>query len=226
MNTSLTIAAFAAKAKKVNELSASRGRMIFALDATGSRQPTWNLAKSMQRDMLAEAAKIGTLDVALSYFRNSRHDHDMRFSDFTSDPNSLIELMNGIDCEFGPTQIIGMISHALFLHSQEPINAMVYIGDNQEEDDFSFYDMCRRVASSGMKLFIFHELNSETARRDAEIFRKGAELAGGAYMEFSEGSAKELRELLLAVAAFATGGLKALGNQNSNAARLLLTQLK
>jgi hypothetical protein len=42
------------------------------------------------------------------------------------------------------------------------------------------------------------------------LFRKIAELSGGAYAQFNEGTAHELKELLGMVAAYATGGLPAL----------------
>ena len=46
-----------------------RGRLIFALDATMSRQPTWDTACALQADMFREAASIGGLDIQLVYFR-------------------------------------------------------------------------------------------------------------------------------------------------------------
>ena len=46
-----------------------RGRLIFALDATMSRQPTWDTACALQADMFREAAAAGGLDIQLVYFR-------------------------------------------------------------------------------------------------------------------------------------------------------------
>src|SRR5438477_10017131 len=46
-----------------------RGRLIFALDATMSRQPTWDTACRLQAEMFREAAAIGGLDVQLVYYR-------------------------------------------------------------------------------------------------------------------------------------------------------------
>ena len=46
-----------------------RGRLVFALDATMSRQPTWDSACALQADMFREAASIGGLDIQLVYFR-------------------------------------------------------------------------------------------------------------------------------------------------------------
>ena len=49
-----------------------RGRLVFALDATMSRQPTWDSACALQADMFREAASIGGLDIQLVYFRGLR----------------------------------------------------------------------------------------------------------------------------------------------------------
>ena len=46
-----------------------RGKLIFAMDATMSRQPSWDRALSIQAEMFAETARIGGLDVQLVYFR-------------------------------------------------------------------------------------------------------------------------------------------------------------
>ena len=45
-----------------------RGRLIFALDATMSRQPTWDTALKLQAEMFEEAGKVGGLDIHSSTF--------------------------------------------------------------------------------------------------------------------------------------------------------------
>src|SRR6516165_9316393 len=45
------------------------GRLIFALDATASRQPTWDTACQLQAEMFREVSGIGPLDVQLVYYR-------------------------------------------------------------------------------------------------------------------------------------------------------------
>ena len=47
----------------------ARGRLIFALDATMSRQPTWDRACQLQAGMFAE---VGGLEVQLVYYRGPR----------------------------------------------------------------------------------------------------------------------------------------------------------
>ena len=49
----------------------TRGRLLFALDATASRQLTWDSACQVQAAMFREAAAIGGLDVQLGLLPRS-----------------------------------------------------------------------------------------------------------------------------------------------------------
>jgi hypothetical protein len=60
----------------------------------------------------------------------------------------------------------------------------------------------------------------------AETFIEMARLTKGAHCRFGPGAAKQLAELLRAVAAFAVGGVKALESQNTAGAKLLLGKMK
>jgi hypothetical protein len=211
------------KAGAVAKANAPRARIVFALDATASREPTWQMAKQLQAQMLQEAARIGTLDVSLAFFRGL---DDTNFSEFTSSADHLVDLMNQIRCEMGTTQIGTILHHSLKLHNESPIAAIVFIGDTYEENgiggaaEFS----ASQLKAAGVPLFVFHEGKVCEGK-----LRNLADLSGGAYASFREGSASELAELLKSIAAFATGGLKALeakANSGSSSARLLLTQLK
>src|SRR6476620_10237582 len=62
------IDAFVSRARAL-AASANGGRLILALDATMSRQPTWDLACSLQGEMFDAVAKAGGLSVQLAYFR-------------------------------------------------------------------------------------------------------------------------------------------------------------
>ena len=60
---------FLSRASKVPVPSqGGRGRLIFALDATMSRQPTWDMAQTLQQRMFEETEALGGLDVQLVYF--------------------------------------------------------------------------------------------------------------------------------------------------------------
>src|SRR5579864_1892099 len=50
----------------------ARGRLIFALDATASRQPSWDNACRLQGEMFEATAALGGLDVQLVFYRGFR----------------------------------------------------------------------------------------------------------------------------------------------------------
>src|ERR1043166_5900078 len=109
-SSSEDIAAFVAKARAMSPHAAgARGRLVFALDATMSRQPTWDMACTLQADMFREAASIGSLDIRLVYYRGLR---ECRATGWISDTAHLARLMSGIACQGGNTQIGKVLSDA------------------------------------------------------------------------------------------------------------------
>ena len=197
-----------------------RGRLVFAMDATMSRQPTWDMALALQADMFSTVKSIGGLDVQLMYFRGSG---ECRASKWVSDPDALAGLMTRVTCAGGYTQIRKVLSHAREEAAKKAVNALVYVGDCMEED---VDDLCGRageLALLGVPVFLFQEgpdAKAETA------FREIARLTKGAYCRFDAGSAAQLKALLSAVAVYAAGGRKALAALGGRVPRLLLEQLK
>src|SRR6516162_9296038 len=80
--------------------ASERGRLIFALDATMSRQPTWDQACRLQGEMFREAASVGGLDLQLVYYRGLA---ECRASGWVTEPERFGELMSRIDCRGGQT---------------------------------------------------------------------------------------------------------------------------
>ena len=200
--------------------STGRGRLIFAMDATMSRQPTWDMALALQADMFKAVKAIGGLDVQLMYFRGAG---ECRASRWVSDPEALAALMTRVGCAGGFTQIRKVLSHARQEAAKKAVNALVYVGDCMEED---VDDLCGRageLALLGVPVFLFQEGNDRKAER---TFREIARLTKGAYCRFDAGSAAQLKDLLAAVAVYAAGGRKALEALSGHAPRLLLEQLK
>ena len=78
-----------------------RGRLIFAMDATMSRQPTWDLALGLQADMFRAVKEVGGLDVQLVYFRGYG---ETRASKWVSDPDALARLMTRVSCQGGRSE--------------------------------------------------------------------------------------------------------------------------
>jgi hypothetical protein len=107
-----------------------RGRLIFALDATASREPTWETARNLQARMFREAAPIGHLDVQLVFFRGNQ----CRMSEWVSSGDDLTRLMGNIKCVSGPTQIGKVLAHVRRETEQVPVQALVFIGDAMEKN--------------------------------------------------------------------------------------------
>jgi hypothetical protein len=217
------IAAFVEAAKKTPAPGASgRGRMIFALDATMSRQPTWDLAQSLQAKMFEAAASLGGLDVQLVYFRGL---NECRASNFVSGGKGLGDLMSRIDVRGGSTQIGRVLAHACGEARQAKVGALVFIGDAMEENPDRLASLAGELALLGVKAFMFQEGQDPAARR---TFGEIARLTGGAYSAFDAGASARLAALLRAAAAYAAGGHTALAREAEadSAARLLLSQMR
>jgi hypothetical protein len=201
-----------------------RGRLVFAMDATMSRQPTWDMALALQGDMFQAVKAVGGLDVQLVYFRGAG---ECRASKWVSDPDALARLMTTVACHGGYTQIRKVLSHARQEAEKKKVNALVYVGDCMEEEIDELCGRAGELALLGVPVFLFQEGSDPRAER---AFRELARLTQGAYCRFDAGSAAQLRELLSAVAVYAAGGhkaLRALGRQlTGRGARLLLEQMK
>ena len=196
-----------------------RGRLIFALDATMSRQPTWDTALRLQAEMFEEAGRVGSLDVQLVYFRGF---NECRASGWVSETKGLRDLMTGIDCRGGHTQIGKVLSHARRETSKRKVNVLVFVGDALEEAIDDLAAKAGELGLLGVKVFIFQEGRDPAAERG---FREIARLTGGAYARFDPNAAGQLAKLLRAAAVYAAGGLKALQNSAAGS-RLLLEQLR
>ena len=218
-STADDIAAFVTRARAMSPHSeGGRGRLVFALDATMSRQPTWDMACALQADMFREAAALGSLDIRLVYYRGL---NECRASGWISDSDHLAKLMSKIDCRGGNTQIGKVLSEARREAVASGVRAVVFVGDAMEEKVDA---LCAKAGELGLlkvPVFMFQE------GHDVEVeqaFREIARLTGGAWCKFDPGAAAQLRELLRAAAAYAAGGreaLKRLSARESGAAKLL-----
>jgi hypothetical protein len=217
------IAAFVAKAKAMSPHgSGARGRLVFALDATMSRQPTWDMACSLQAEMFRETAAIGSLDIRLVYYRGL---NECRASGWISDSAKLAGLMSRIDCRGGNTQIGRVLSDTRREAVASGVRALVFVGDAMEEPVDA---LCAKAGELGLlkvPAFMFQEGHDAAAE---QAFREIARLTGGAWCRFDPGAAAQLRELLRAAAAYAAGGHEALQRlaQSAGGAARLLGQMR
>jgi hypothetical protein len=191
-----------------------------ALDATMSRQPTWDVACKLQAEMFREAGKIGSLDVQLVYFRGFG---ECRASKWVSEAGELAKLMTGLQCRGGQTQIGKVLTHARRETGRKKVAVMVFVGDALEEPIDDLAAKAGELGLLGVRVFVFQEGRSPLVEAG---FREIARLTGGAYARFDTNAAGQLRELLRAAAVFAVGGLKALADKGGAGGRLLLEQMR
>ncbi|HKM63209.1 MAG TPA: VWA domain-containing protein [Acidisphaera sp.] len=182
------------------------GRLIFALDATASRQPTWDRACHIQAEMFATTASLGGLAIQLCYFRGFQEFH---VEPWLTDGRELVKRMTGVTCLSGTTQLTRVLRHAIRETTASRVNALVYVGDCMEESADTIAGLAGKLGLLGVPAFVFQEGDDPVAR---PVFQRIAELTKGAYARFDSASAKTLRELLMAVAVYAAGGRRALAD--------------
>lgn len=203
---STTVKAFLDQASKVSVPtdSESLGRLIFAMDATASREPCWDIACKLQSDMFTETSELGQLQVQLCYYQGYG---EFYATDWTQNATQLQNIMTAVKCKAGQTQIERIFKHAISQSNKNKVNALVFIGDCVEELADKLYKLAGQLALRSIPVFIFHEGHEPIAER---VFRHIAQLTKGAYCRFDQSSAEQLRALLKAVAIYAVGGLSAL----------------
>lgn len=209
----------AAFLKRAEASGSAAGRLIFGLDATMSRQPTWDRACALQAEMFDAAGGSGRLAVQLVYFRGLS---ECRASRWSLDSARLRDIMTTIDCRGGHTQIGRVLQHARKQASAEKVAALVFVGDAMEEQADDLCATAGELGLLGVPCFMFQEGRDRVAER---TYREAARLSRGAYARFDGSAAESLRNLLRAVAAFAADGRPALEREGSREARLLLAQM-
>lgn len=203
-STSTEVAEFLRQAAKTPATAAARGRLIFALDATASRQPTWDRACRLQGDMFAAVAKLGGLALQLVWYRGYG---EFQIEPWLTDSAELQRRMTSVQCRGGLTQIGRVLEHAVRETRRHRVNALVLVGDCLEEAVDPLCHQAGQLGLMGVPAFVFQEGQDRNAARG---FREIARLTRGAYCAFDADSAEQLRELLSAVAVYAVGGRPAL----------------
>jgi hypothetical protein len=199
----------------------ARGRLIFAMDATASREPTWDRACHIQSEMFLETDALGGLNVQLCYYRGFREFNAMPWLGSSVE---LLKQMRSVHCAGGMTQIERVLEHAGGESRKKKVDALVFVGDCMEENVDRLCHLAGELGILGVPAFMFHEGDDAAAQR---TFHEIARLSGGAYCRFDASSARQLRDLLSAVAVYAAGGRKALedfGQRQGGIARRLTQQ--
>ncbi len=205
-----------------SEGAARRGRLVFAIDATASREPTWDLACQIQSEMFAQTKEIGGLDIQLCFYRGFG---EFKKTAWLNSAAKLIAHMTKVRCLAGRTQIAKLLTHVAGETGKTKVDALVFVGDVVEEDIDQLGHLAGKLGVLGTPAFIFHEGGDPSS---ANAMRQIAKLSGGAYCPFDTGSASQLRDLLTAVAVYSAGGWRALedyGRQTGGRVPQLAVQL-
>jgi hypothetical protein len=186
--------------------SGGRGRLVFALDATASREPSWDRACRIQGEMFEATAGLGGLEIQLVFYRGFS---ECKASRWVTSATALHQLMRAVHCIGGETQIERVLTHAIRETQRRRVNALVFVGDAMEENVDRLCREAGELGLLGVPVFIFQEGRDPVA---AAAFKQIAGLSRGAYLSFDLSSAERLKELLGAVAVYAAGGYRALAD--------------
>jgi len=180
------------------------GRLLFGMDATASRERTWDQACHIQWELFEVTNDIGGLQVSLCHYGG--HERFFHTGWFTR-AGPLQEHMARVKCRGGLTQIAKVLAHLRTEARRSPIDALVFVGDAVEEDVDELCHIAGELGLLGIPAFMFQEGTDKIAMT---AFEQIANLSGGVYCRFGSGSAAGLRSLLTGVAVYAAGGRKAL----------------
>jgi len=180
-----------------------RGRLIFCLDLTASRQAALRQARIATATMFDAIKAAGKIVLKLAYFRG---DSECRASGWHDDPHIVSLWMQRLACESGETQIARLLR--MVLGEVEDVSGVVFVGDHCEDDRSELRNLAKELGKKSIPVFVFHEC-ADCDRRSLKAkptFKSIADYSGGVYVEFRPDSGAVLRELLTNVAAFSAGG--------------------
>lgn len=202
----------------------SRHRLLFSMDATASREASWNVAKEITDAMFK--AVPGILDVALAYHGGGRL---QELTPFSPNAKVFLDKLHTVQCKAGTTALNDILDKATDISQ---LKALIYIGDCFEENPALAVELAQQLKLKGIRCFMFHDTSSGSQGYDVatahEVFGQIAQITGGALLPFDENSPEMVKQLLEVIAVYASLGIKALEQKAKYlpAARLLLEQMK
>jgi hypothetical protein len=187
-----------------------RARVIFAVDATASREASWNVARELQAKMFIEAGSDGLLQLQLVYFQANT----CRASKWAAQGEELARWMGAIQCETGLTQIEKVLQHALREHERAPVQGVTFIGDSMEENIDVLGALADQLGAAGVPLHMCQEGDDISARK---AFRLLALKTGGTYSVFNPAVPQTIERLsaqLNKIARGAVASVAAIGTRS------------
>ena len=199
----------------------ARGRLVFALDATMSRRPTWDMACALRADMFREAASLGAASISASSVIAASAECRATAVDFRQRATGQADGQDRLPRRQHPDRQ-GVGGSAT--RPPPPACARwLFVGDAMEE---AIDDLCAKAGELGLlkvPVFMFQEGHDAVAE---QAFQEIARLTGGAWCRFDPGAAAQLRPNSCAAAAYAAGGRAALLRLSNAAAPPVLGQMR
>jgi hypothetical protein len=201
-----------------------RGCLGMVIDATASRDASWNAAKKIQRQLFARVSGDNRMVLRLVVMRGGG------FKDYGwhTDGEKLGSLIDRMQTDSGNTRIVDSLRAFIREPGGHKPAALILVGDCCEEKNADVLNAARELSQNGIRVYAFHETVGGTTDRRANnsnaenLFRQVAAITGGAFAKFGNGM--PLADLCNAVAAYCAGGeeaLKALGRRGDRAAQQL-----
>jgi len=198
-------------------LAGGRPRMVFAIDATASREDAWSTAQDVTDALFA--AVPGALDIALAVHGGGELH---TFGGFSADAAAIRQAAAAVTCRAGGTRLIEIMER---VRDEARVKVLLYIGDAFEEFEEDAVAAAQDLARAGTRCIILQDGDDEHA---GSVFGSIAEITGGALLPFDGTAPGRLRDLLRAVATLAAGGVTLLEarQQALPGARRLLENLR
>jgi hypothetical protein len=179
--------------------------LVLAIDATASRQPTWDRACTLQAEIFAAATAAAKVQVQLLYFRGL---DECRASQWFGNSTDLNNSMVKITCQGGHTQIRKALKHARKEADSGGLRGMLFVGDAFEEQAYvdNMLGDAQALGLKGVPVFMLQEGDEREAER---VFKMIAHASGGVHLKFDSNAPSQMAKLLQAVGAYlATGNME------------------
>jgi len=188
-----------------------RGRLVFSIDATASRQRAWHIARDLQAHMFIEAGSVGMLNLQLVYFQGTV----CRASRWASRGEELARWMSTIECEGGLTQIERILRHVLREHQNAPVQAVTFSGDAMEEDLGVLGALADELGTAGVPLHMYQEGNDAVVRNAFRLLALKTGRTCSAFNPTVPQTIERLSAQLNEVARVAVASVAAIGTNRS-----------
>ena len=170
--------------------------ICFVIDATGSRQASWQQAQRTQAEMFDAVKTAGNLKLSIVCHRGG----SVKDLGSFASPDDAKRRMAEVSCESGNTRIVDSLQSAL---GKKP-STIIMVGDCFEESFTDLQKVCTQLAAQKIRVYAFVEGNESSGQR---AYKMAADMTDGIFQPF--GSGLDLSDLCVAAAVFDVGGQQA-----------------